>query len=234
MADKDKKDASETTEKAPHNNNNDSRTELEKEVARATKITCEFDVRKAYNAPVRYKAGNKREQVLIRVPKSSTFNTFKTSICTSRWLDHVMEQVADSDKVEKQQAYEWVLAEMKKRCPEAFDAVAQRGGYSKDSNKDGTAPKLPKIFRKFPDVQHTIVGHAKTKMNESGLVSRVEMVRYFNQELIPSLLKKWNEDNDKDMTHVDFLSKVIGITKGRTNITQNTIRCVCRINILSE
>ena len=95
----------------------------------AFKTVFEVNINAAFYGPVKYKAPNGREQVLVQIPRSSTEAFYHINKQRRGWIKTILENHAGGE-VESEELDVWLLEEMHRLRPKAFKEVAARQGFT--------------------------------------------------------------------------------------------------------
>ena len=82
-----------------------------------------MNINSAFYRLVIYKAPNRREQVLVRIPRSSTEAAYHRNAQRRGWIKTILENHA-GEEVESEESDVWLLEEMHQLRPKAFKEVA--------------------------------------------------------------------------------------------------------------
>ena len=105
------------------------REEHQEKPRAAFKNVFGVNINAAFYVPVRYKAPNGREQVLVRIPRSSTEAAYHRNAQRRGWIKTILENHA-GEEVESEESDVWLLEEMHRLRPKAFKEVAARQGFT--------------------------------------------------------------------------------------------------------
>ena len=82
-----------------------------------------------YKDPVKYKASNGKEQVLLRIPRSVTEASYHKNAQSIGRICHLLLHHAGED-VDLEESGVWLLEELHRLLPKSFERVAARKGFT--------------------------------------------------------------------------------------------------------
>jgi hypothetical protein len=94
------------------------------------KLTIEID-KEAFNTPIMYRADNGKNQVLLRVPKSTTLPSFEKNMKRTNFVNNLLQNLAPDTEV----ATKWLLGELAKKHGKLYEEVARERGIITTQNK---------------------------------------------------------------------------------------------------
>jgi hypothetical protein len=101
-----------------------------KAVKQKRKVTIEI-TKEIYNTPIVYRADNGKNQVLLRVPKSTTLPSFQKSMKRSNFVNNLLESLGPDPET----ATAWLLRELANKHEKIYEEVAREKGIITTQNK---------------------------------------------------------------------------------------------------
>ena len=83
----------------------------------------------AYKDPVKYKAANAKEQVLLRIPRIGTEASYHKNAQSIGWIRHLLSHHVGED-IDSEESGVWLLEELHRLLPKSFERVAARKGFT--------------------------------------------------------------------------------------------------------
>jgi hypothetical protein len=151
-----------------------------KAVREKRKVTIEIP-KDIYTTPIVYRSANGKDQVLIRVPKSTTWLSFQKSMKRSNFVNNLLESLGPDTET----ATAWLLRELANKHEKIYEEVGREKGIITTQNKKMDAHSAAAMW-----------GDAKVSLFQQRKINR-HMGAYFGAQLmVPELqVKAMGKDN---------------------------------------
>jgi hypothetical protein len=133
------------------------------------------------NTPIVYRAENGKNQVLLRVPKSTNLNSFEKNMQRSNFVNNLLQSLAPTTE----EATKWLLRELAKKHGKIYEEVARERGIMTTQNKKMDAHSAAAMWE-----------DAKVSLHQQRKINR-HMGAYFGARLtVPETkVKEIGKDN---------------------------------------
>ena len=119
----------EEEEEAPSLTTLATEEEQQENPSAALKNIFEVNINADFYGTIIYKSPNRREQVLVWIPRSSTEAAYHRNAQKSGWIKTILDNHA-GEEVESEESDVWLLEEMHRLQNKAFKEVAARQGFT--------------------------------------------------------------------------------------------------------
>jgi hypothetical protein len=89
------------------------------------KKTMTIEIDESYNTPIVYRSNNRKKQVLLKVPRSTTESSFHRNMHRTKFLDNLLENLG----TDVEESTKWLLGALAKKSDKLYEEVARERGF---------------------------------------------------------------------------------------------------------